>query len=259
MGDSVVFTYSSSHDVYEFSDKAAFDACDFSSATLLGGTRDSPYTLEVTGTHYIGCSKGSYCRNGQKVAINGAKSKAVSNVDWKVTSYDGVTAAAGDSVVFTYSSSHDVYEFSDKAAFDACDFGSATLLGGTRDSPYTLEVTGTHYIGCSKGSHCRNGQKVAINGAKSLIKASYSVDWKVADYDDISATSGDTVSFSYSSSHDVYEFNDKAAYDACDFSSATLIGGTRDSPVDFAVTGTAYLGCSKGSHCRNGQKIAINV
>ena len=38
-------------------------------------------------------------------------------------------------------SSHDVYKFNDKAAYDACDFGSVTLLGDTCDSPRTYVMT----------------------------------------------------------------------------------------------------------------------
>ena len=56
---------------------------------------------------------------------------------------------------------------------------------------------------------------------------------------------------------------DKAAYDACDFSDAELLGGTRDGGGDgyeVKVDGTTYLGCSVSSHCsRSGQKIKLVV
>ena len=74
--------------------------------------------------------------------------------------------------MLTYSSSHDVYKLNDKAAYEACDFGSATLLGDTRDSPYSFAMDGsesTAYLGCSKGSHCsRTGQKVAVSLAGAI-------------------------------------------------------------------------------------------
>merc|ERR1719163_247926 len=148
----------------------------------------------------------------------------------------------GDIVSFSYSSSHDVYEYPSQAAYDSCDFKDATLLGGTRDSPVDVVVSGTRYIGCSKGSHCKNGQKVTITSGKALAKATTSLSWAVTDYDDIAMDEGDIVSFSYSSSHDVYEFPSQAAYDSCDFQNATLLGGTRDSPVDVVVSGTRYIG-----------------
>ena len=48
---------------------------------------------------------------------------------------------SANKVLFSHSSNHDVYKFNDKAAYDACDFGSVTLLGDTCDSPRTYVMT----------------------------------------------------------------------------------------------------------------------
>jgi len=265
IGEVITFTYSSSHDVWQFPDEKSYDACDFSNATLLADSRDSPFDYTVANdTAFLGCSVGSHCsRSGQKIKVSAAKStKSDTSVSWSATSYNNIVASVGDTITLTYSSSHDVYEFANEAAFDACDFSSATLLGGSRDSPFVYTVTsGDAYLGCSVGSHCsRSGQKIKISGAAKSAKADSSVSWSATSYNDVTASVGDVITFTYSSSHDVLEFPDKAAFDACDFSNAVLLGDTRDSPYEYVVNGTAYLGCSKGSHCsRSGQKIAILV
>ena len=54
---------------------------------------------------------------------------------------------------------------------------------------------------------------------------------------------------------------DKAAFDACTFDSAKLIGET--SGVKHAVKGNAgdihYFACKVGSHCKDGQKLAVTI
>merc|ERR1719183_1998147 len=130
--------------------------------------------------------------------LQGAE-KATTSLSWAVTDYDDIAMDEGDILSFSYSSSHDVYEFPSQAAYDSCDFQNATLLGGTRDSPVDVVVSGTRYIGCSKGSHCKNGQKVTITSGKALAKATTPVSWSATGYSDIRAEVGDVISFSYSS------------------------------------------------------------
>ena len=77
------------------------------------------------------------------------------------------SASVGDSIVFTWTSFHNVYMFADEAAFNACDFAGATELAPADVNTYTFEVTdtGTFYFGCSVGSHCNAGQKLALTVA----------------------------------------------------------------------------------------------
>jgi len=201
-------------------------------------------------------------------------------------------------------------------SYDACDFGSATLLGGTSDGggsgfPVIPDV-GVSYYGCQMGSHCANGQKLEVvvpvspqpvssptvspvssptaseatpaptpaseatptptstpaaeeGAAVTVTTASGTPMWTVADYDPLLIGPLDTLVFNYGASHDVYEFHDESSYDACDFGSATLLGGTSDGGGDgFVVApgdglGTYWYGCQMGSHCAAGQKIEVHV
>ena len=104
-------------------------------------------------------------------------SRLALSVDWAIRDYAPVSAEVGDVVTFTYSASHDVWQFNDEAAFEACDFSSATMLADKRDSPFDVTVTSpSMFIGCSVGSHCRSGQKVVLGAAgaawavKSAVK-----------------------------------------------------------------------------------------
>merc|ERR1712037_198527 len=64
--------------------------------------------------------------------------------------------------------SHDVYQFTDKNAYDNCDFsqGKATKLAGTSPTTftYTPKAAGTFYFGCSigNGGHCKAKQKLTL-------------------------------------------------------------------------------------------------
>ena len=77
-----------------------------------------------------------------------------------------MTAAVGDSLLFQWSGypSHNVYRMADEAAFNNCDFSGATNLGDS--SPVEITITELPvYFACSVGSHCANGQKLAVTAA----------------------------------------------------------------------------------------------
>ena len=68
-----------------------------------------------------------------------------------------VSAKVGDTVVFTWSGTHDVNEFPDEAAYTACEFGGATeLAASSPDGTYTYTAVewGTFYFGSSIGGDC---------------------------------------------------------------------------------------------------------
>ena len=74
------------------------------------------------------------------------------------------TAAVGDSMRFEWSGYHNVYQMADEAAFNNCDFSGATNLGDS--SPVEITITELPaYFACSVGSHCANGQKLAVTAA----------------------------------------------------------------------------------------------
>ena len=111
-------------------------------------------------------------------------------VDWEAHydmadgSANALTITAGTTATFTWTGGHNVYEFDDEAAYDSCDFASATELADTEAK--TLDVTEasatTKYYGCQVGSHCAVGQKIAITWVdESYITQHAQGDW-VFDY-----------------------------------------------------------------------------
>ena len=68
--------------------------------------------------------------------------------------------------------------------------------------------------------------------------------------------------FTWTDNHDVWEFKDEASYNACNFAGAVEKASTSVKTVDISPGTTAaqtrYYGCSVGSHCDDGQKIAIS-
>ena len=70
--------------------------------------------------------------------------------------------------------------------------------------------------------------------------------------------SGGSYDFVWTGAHNVYKFNDKQAYDTCDFTKAVLVGAV--SPVvireSSEFVGTVYYGCSTSTSntctCSNG-------
>ena len=63
---------------------------------------------------------------------------AVLHLAWRCppgSEYASTSVAVGEPVTFVYSSSHDVWQFADFAAYQACDFGRAITLGGRTALP----------------------------------------------------------------------------------------------------------------------------
>ena len=73
-GETIQFTWSGGHNVYSMKDKAAFDACDFSTAIELGTNSGVRHTMGVynghpyTDTAYFACKVGTHCASGQKLS-----------------------------------------------------------------------------------------------------------------------------------------------------------------------------------------------
>ena len=73
-----------------------------------------------------------------------------------------------------------------------------------------------------------------------------------------SADAGETVTFNWDETHDVWLMPDEAAYNSCTFTNAVEIHSTSVKTGDVAGLGeTKYYACHVGSHCESGQKIAI--
>ena len=96
------------------------------------------------------------------------------------------------------------------------------------------------------------------NATKMVAPSAFaqSISWSTGSgYASTSVAAGDDITFVYTTSHDVWRFDDFAAYAACDFSRATQLAGRSDSPFTIqAPRGTSYYGCSVGSHCTRGNQ-----
>jgi hypothetical protein len=79
-------------------------------------------------------------------------------IDYASTSVD-----EGEAVTFEFTDSHDLWQFADFTAYEACGFSRATQLADREDSPYTVVApAGNSYYGCSVGSHCLDGQNIEL-------------------------------------------------------------------------------------------------
>lgn len=95
------------------------------------------------------------------VATSAKTIKVGGQYGWTIgADLDPIQASVGDSLLFDYFYIHDVQEMTG----DNCEFSSATLLGGSFESPFTLQLTvpGTHWYSCSTGDHCQRGQTVQV-------------------------------------------------------------------------------------------------
>eukprot|EP01001_Neometanema_parovale_P011433 NODE_7680_length_750_cov_59.901116_g7430_i0.p1 GENE.NODE_7680_length_750_cov_59.901116_g7430_i0~~NODE_7680_length_750_cov_59.901116_g7430_i0.p1 ORF type:complete len:215 (-),score=60.26 NODE_7680_length_750_cov_59.901116_g7430_i0:104-694(-) len=85
--------------------------------------------------------------------------------------YAKMNVGADQKLEFTWSvGTHTVHEFSDMAAYTACNFTGATELKASATGNATNPVsynwtatTGTHYMGCMSAGHCTSGQKIEIS------------------------------------------------------------------------------------------------
>merc|ERR1711871_1937680 len=146
----------------------------------MGGTQSRTVSCSNSG----GCSgsKPASTRSCNTVACTCEPNCKTINIDnttnalWTVpASADTYTklnlkANVGDSIVFKYSSSHDVYKLATKWHYDECNFEDAILLGSSSDGSgngYKYTTTGTDdrrriYFACSVNSHCALGQKASV-------------------------------------------------------------------------------------------------
>ena len=84
------------------------------------------------------------------------------------------TAAAGETVTFTWTDTHDVWLMADETHYNNCDWDGAKEIHSTSAAGKTGDVSGlgeTKYYACHVGSHCESGQKIAITWAGTATLA----------------------------------------------------------------------------------------
>ena len=91
-------------------------------------------------------------------------------IDWILGLSDSAARAktiyaatnAPNEVLFKWTDTHNIYLLPDVTAFTNCDFSSATPLGSTTPVIHTVSSTGILYFACRVGTHCQDGQKLAL-------------------------------------------------------------------------------------------------
>ena len=99
------------------------------------------------------------------------RAQTTQTVDWEAmhpsASANTLTLAAGQTATFTWEDNHDVWEFSSVDAYNSCNFAGAVEEASTSVKSVVLaaptSAATTKYYGCSVGSHCDDGQKIAIS------------------------------------------------------------------------------------------------
>ena len=70
---------------------------------------------------------------------------------------------------------------------------------------------------------------------------------------------GSTLTFSYSTGHNVYSMPSAADFNSCNFGGATLLATSGPYVHTFTSEGTFYFACQVSGHCDAGQKVTVNV
>lgn len=92
-----------------------------------------------------------------------------------------------------------------------------------------------------------------LGAASNALAADIRVNWALnVSQPPLEATIGDTLTFDFTSGHNVEEFPGQPALESCDFSMATFIDSSGPVTITLSSVGTFYFGCSIGSHCTTG-------
>ena len=99
--------------------------------------------------------------------------------------------------------------------------------------------------------------------SSTLAQQNVNIDWRITTYQDQTVKVGDTVTFSWGGSHNVFKNDDQD----CNKSSPNAISLGAVSPVTYTFTqddlnsngGEVYFACHVGGHCNAGQNILFRV
>lgn len=101
------------------------------------------------------------------------------NIIWSKLDYsDGLIAAVGDRITFSYQNPHNVYLLADAASFASCDFTGSELLS-EQEGEYTYQIKEEDaekslFFSCSVPGHCSAGQKLKVEISTATASYSYS-------------------------------------------------------------------------------------
>jgi hypothetical protein len=182
-----------------------------------------PYLLRAAtaGTLYLSCSVGDHCANGQRLVVevhgtrrppplevvvplwtddagyckplpgvfpieqhHGTHGLRPHGLDRDGGGLEPISIAVGQTLVFRYSTHHDVWSHPTAESLANCDYSQATMLAGRTegggctqdadlvciDASVGFKITPTReqigqklYLSCSVGDHCSNGQSIVLS------------------------------------------------------------------------------------------------
>ena len=107
-------------------------------------------------------------RYGLSLTLAGLASAANHDFVWTKgfsgqASDQALTVAEGDTITFTWSSTHNVYKLAGSTEYGSCSFTGATQQGTGTAGPVSVTVGSTdEYFACQVNSHCIGGQKLHV-------------------------------------------------------------------------------------------------
>jgi len=167
--DVLKFIYGpGTHNVYQFPDKEAWLACDFTDAVEICGTDVTECVIKPLdiGKFWYGCSLPEHCSTGNmkvRVRVN-----PTVTIDWSFgVTQKVVRIRRGATVLFRYGTGrHNVFFFPSRNKFNKCNFKGARLVcDRTRRNDCILRFNkqGKFRFGCKRPGHCSKGDmKVQI-------------------------------------------------------------------------------------------------
>ncbi|GLT84291.1 hypothetical protein SLE2022_025300 [Rubroshorea leprosula] len=180
VGDTLLFTYGSTHRVDEVSE-SDYTSCASGNALSTHNDGNTTITLSKAGSMYFICPTAGHCASGQKLAVSVVSaSGTVSAVNYIVgdtsgwtqgvdygTWAQGKTFNVGDTLLFTYGSTHKVDEVSE-SDYTSCATANALSTHSDGNTTITLSKAGSMYFICPTAGHCTGGMKLAV----SVVSAS---------------------------------------------------------------------------------------
>ncbi|XP_047337381.1 mavicyanin-like [Impatiens glandulifera] len=92
--------------------------------------------------------------------VGGSDQLWVQGVDYDKWA-QGEKFTVGDTLLFTYSSLHSVYQVTE-TNYGSCNTDSPIKRNSGGSTTVTLPTPGTYYFICATGGHCASGMKVAV-------------------------------------------------------------------------------------------------
>lgn len=206
-------------------------------------------------------------------------------IDW-VLPYVGpsvVEARVGDRLSFDLIDfSHNIIEIPTKADFDNCVFDNAVIVRdgllldvvptepeditfGLQDIGTTRWFTCNRTTGANPLNHCLRGQKLTVKireqGTPEQLLWNLAEDYSAG----LDLEPASTIEFTYTPpAHSVFKFPTKADFDNCNLSAAVKQDENEFSTgnsirIGDTVGSVEWYGCGVGTHCDQGQKIAVRI